>query len=190
MTNTATAISTGTWTLDPTHTEIGFSVRHLMSKVRGKFETFEGTVTTHDDVSDSQVNVSVDLTSINTGTVDRDNHLRSSDFFEVEAYPTMTFVSTDVIQKDDGQLVVRGDLSIKGVTKPLELAVEILGEGGDPWGGTRIGVEATAQLSRKEFGIDFNIPVQGDKVMIGDKISIFINAEAVLAVPEPVEGQR
>jgi polyisoprenoid-binding protein YceI len=84
------------------------------------------------------------------------------------------------VEKAPGQLFVQGDLTIKGVTKPLELAVEILGEGGDPWGGTRIGVEASGQLSRKEFGIDFNIPVQGDKVMIGDKISIFINAEAVL----------
>ena len=177
---TATAISTGTWTLDPTHTEIGFTVRHIMSKVRGKFEKFEGTLVTADDLTSSRVDVSVDLNSINTGTVDRDNHLRSSDFFEVETHPTMKFESTGIVEKAPGQLFVQGDLTIKGVTKPLELAVEILGEGGDPWGGTRIGVEATAQLSRKEFGIDFNIPVQGDKVMIGDKISIVINAEAVL----------
>ena len=180
MTTTATAISTGTWALDPTHTEIGFTVRHLMSKVRGKFETFEGTVVTADDVTDSRVDVSVDLSSINTGTADRDNHLRSSDFFEVETHPTMTFASTGVVEKAPGELVVQGDLTIKGVTKPLELAVEVLGEGGDPWGGTRIGVEATGLLSRKEFGIDFNIPVQGDKVMIGDKIAIAITAEAVL----------
>lgn len=180
MTNTATAISTGTWALDPTHTEIGFTVRHIMSKVRGKFEKFEGTVVTADDVTDSRVDVSVDLNSINTGTVDRDNHLRSSDFFEVENHPTMTFASTGVVEKAAGELVVQGDLTIKGVTKPLELAVELLGEGSDPWGGTRIGVEATGLISRKEFGIDFNIPLEGDKVMIGDKISIVINAEAVL----------
>ena len=177
---TATAITTGTWALDPTHTEIGFTVRHLMSKVRGKFETFEGTVTTGNDVSDSRVDVSVDLSSINTGTVDRDNHLRSSDFFEVDTNPTMTFTSTNVIEKDAGELVVIGDLTIKGVTKTLELATELLGEGPDPWGGTRIGVEATGLISRKEFGVDFNIPLEGDKVMIGDKITITINAEAVL----------
>ena len=177
---TATAITTGTWTLDPTHTEIGFTVRHIMSKVRGKFETFEGTVVTADDVTDSRVDVSVDLNSINTGTVDRDNHLRSSDFFEVENHPTMTFASSGVVEKAPGELVVQGDLTIKGVTKPLELAVEILGEGGDPWGGTRIGVEASGLISRKEFGIDFNIPLEGGKVVIGDKISIVINAEAVL----------
>jgi len=177
---TATAITTGTWALDPTHTEIGFTVRHIMSKVRGKFETFEGTLVTADDVTNSRVDVSVDLNSINTGTVDRDNHLRSSDFFEVENHPTMTFASTGVVEKASGELVVQGDLTIKGVTKPLELAVEVLGEGGDPWGGTRVGVEATGLISRKEFGIDFNIPLEGGKVVIGDKISIVINAEAVL----------
>ncbi len=180
MTSTATAVRSGTWTLDPTHTEIGFTVRHIMSKVRGKFETFEGSVVTADEVTDSRVDVSVDLSSINTGTVDRDNHLRSSDFFEVEKNPTMTFTSTGVVEKAPGELVVQGDLTIKGVSKPLELSVEVLGEGGDPWGGTRVGFEATGQISRKEFGIDFNVPLEGDKVMIGDKISIIVNAEAVL----------
>ena len=178
--STATAVSTGTWTIDASHTEIGFSVRHLVSKVRGKFETFEGVIVTHDDLTASTVNVTVDLNSINTGTADRDNHLRSADFFEVETHPKMTFVSTGIVQKSDTDFVVSGDLTIKGVTKPVELATEFLGEGGDPWGGTRVGVEATAEISRKEFGIDFNIPLEGGKVMVGDKISIHINAEAVL----------
>ena len=178
--STATAVSTGTWTIDASHTEIGFSVRHLVSKVRGKFEAFEGTIVTHDDLTASTVNVTVDLNSINTGTADRDNHLRSADFFEVETHPKMTFVSTGIVQKSDTDFVVTGDLTIKGVTKPVELATEFLGEGGDPWGGTRVGIEATAEISRKEFGIDFNIPLEGGKVMVGDKISIHINAEAVL----------
>ncbi len=178
--STATAVSTGTWTIDPTHTEIGFSVRHLVSKVRGKFEAFEGTIVTNDDITASTVNVTVDLNSINTGTTDRDNHLRSADFFEVETHPKMTFVSTDIVQKNDTEFVVRGDLTIKGVTKPVELETEFLGEGGDPWGGTRVGIEATTEISRKEFGIDFNIPLEGGKVMVGDRISIHINAEAVL----------
>lgn len=178
--STATAVSTGTWTIDPTHTEIGFSVRHLVSKVRGKFEAFEGTIVTPEDLTSSTVNVTVDLNSINTGTADRDNHLRSADFFEVETHPKMTFVSTGIVQKSDTDFVVTGDLTIKGVSKPVELATEFLGEGGDPWGGTRVGIEATAEISRKEFGIDFNIPLEGGKVMVGDKISIHINAEAVL----------
>ena len=180
MTNTATAITTGTWVLDPTHTEIGFSVRHLVSKVRGKFEKYEGTLVTADDVTASTVNVSIDLSSINTGTADRDAHLRSGDFFGVDEYPTMTFVSDGVVAKGDSELTVSGVLTIKGVSKPVELAVELLGEGADPWGGTRLGIEASTEISRKEFGIDFNVPVSGDKLMIGDKISINIVAEAVL----------
>ena len=179
--STATALTTGTWTIDPTHSEIGFTVRHLMSKVRGKFETFESTLTTADDITASRVEVTVDLSSVNTGTADRDNHLRSGDFFSVETHPSMRFVSTGVVAKGDDELVVTGDLTIKDVTKPIELAVELLGEGGDPWGGTRVGIEAGAEISRKEFGIDFNMPVEGsDKLLIGDKITIAITAEFVL----------
>ncbi|TXJ04608.1 MAG: polyisoprenoid-binding protein [Aeromicrobium sp.] len=173
-------ITAGTWVLDPTHTEIGFSVRHIMSKVRGKFETFEGTLVTADDITNSTVSVSVDLSSINTGTADRDNHLRSGDFFSIETHPTMTFATTGVAQNSDTDFVVTGDLTIKGISKSIDLAVEFLGEGKDPWGGTRVGVEASAVISRKDWGIDFNIPLEGDKVMIGDKITITINAEAVL----------
>ena len=179
--STATAVTTGTWALDASHTEIGFTVRHLMSKVRGKFETFEGTITSHDDITLSTVNVTVDLSSVNTGSADRDAHLRSGDFFSAEEHPTMTFVSTGVSVKDDNEFVVTGDLTIKGTTKSVDLATEFLGEGGDPWGGTRVGLEASTTISRKEFGIDFNIPVDGaDKLMIGDKITINIVAEAVL----------
>ncbi|MDD9348755.1 MULTISPECIES: YceI family protein [unclassified Mumia] len=174
-------ITTGTWTFDPTHTEIGFTVRHLMSKVRGKFERFEGSITTAPVITDSTATATIDLVSINTGTPDRDAHLRSSDFFSVETHPTMTFTSTGVVEKSDTEFVLRGDLTIKDVTRPVELAVDFLGEGQDPWGGTRVGIEATTTISRKDFGIDFNIPLEGDKVMIGDKISIIITGEAVLA---------
>jgi len=179
--STDTAVTAGTWTLDTTHTEIGFTVRHLMSKVRGKFETFEGTITSAEDVTASKVEVSIDLASVNTGTADRDAHLRSGDFFNAEENPKMTFVSTGIVAKGGSDFVVTGDLTIKGVTKSVDLATEFLGEGGDPWGGTRVGLEATTTISRKEFGIDFNIPVDGaDKLMIGDKITINIVAEAVL----------
>ena len=179
--STSTAVTTGTWVIDASHTEIGFTVRHLVSKVRGKFETFEGTIVSAPDVTASTVNVSVDLSSVNTGTADRDAHLRSGDFFSAEEHPTMTFVSTGIVAKGDTDFVVTGDLTIKGITKSVELETEFLGEGGDPWGGTRVGLEASTTISRKEFGIDFNIPVDGaDKLMIGDKISINIVAEAVL----------
>ncbi|TNC33388.1 YceI family protein [Mumia zhuanghuii] len=174
-------ITAGTWNFDPTHTEIGFTVRHIMSKVRGKFEKFEGSITTKPEISESTATATIDLSSINTGTPDRDAHLRSADFFSVESHPTMTFTSTGVLEKSDTEFVVTGDLTIKDVTRPVELSVEFLGEGKDPWGGTRVGVEATTTISRKAFGIDFNIPLEGDKVMIGDKISILITGEAVLA---------
>jgi polyisoprenoid-binding protein YceI len=179
---TTTAVTTGTWAIDPSHTEIGFTVRHLVSKVRGKFDTFEGTiVAAADDITSSAVNVSVDLASVNTNSADRDVHLRSGDFFNAEANPKMTFVSTGVVAKGDNEFVVTGDLTIKGITKSVDLDTEFLGEGSDPWGGTRIGLEATTTISRKDFGIDFNMPVEGaDKLMIGDKITISIVAEAVL----------
>jgi len=173
-------ITAGTWTIDPSHTEVGFSVRHLMGKVRGKFEEFEGTIVTSADPDTSSATATIQLASINTGTADRDNHLRSSDFFSVEEHPVMAFASTGVKQTGDDSYVILGDLTIKGVTRTTELDVDFLGEGGDPWGGTRIGLEATTQISRKDYGIDFNIPVQGDKVMIGDKITVTVGAEAVL----------
>jgi polyisoprenoid-binding protein YceI len=179
--STAIAATTGTWAIDPTHTEIGFTVRHLVSKVRGKFETFEGVIVKSDDLAASSVNVTVDLSSVNTGNADRDAHLRSGDFFSAEEHPKMTFVSTGVAAKGDNEFVVTGDLTIKDVTKSVDLHTEFLGEGGDPWGGTRVGLEATTTISRKEFGIDFNMPVEGsDKLMIGDKITISIVSEAVL----------
>jgi polyisoprenoid-binding protein YceI len=180
MSTTTTTLSTGTWTIDPAHTEIGFSVRHLMSKVRGSFKQFEGSVTTGENLADTAVRVSVDLSSIDTGNADRDNHLRSGDFFEVETNPTMTFESTDVLEKGDNRVVLVGDLTIKGVTRRIELDTELFDEGADPWGGTRFGAEGTTEISRKDFGIDFNIPVSGDKVMIGDKVTITITAQAVL----------
>ncbi|WP_293785939.1 YceI family protein [uncultured Aeromicrobium sp.] len=183
-----TNVTPGTWKLDPAHTEIGFQVRHIMSKVRGKFETFDGTLVTRPNILDSSVEVSVDLSSINTGTAERDAHLRSSDFFDVETHPSMTFVSTGVRQESDDEFIVTGDLTIRGVTKPIELEVEYLGEGKDPWGGSRVGVEAKGELSRKDFGIDFNIPIEGDKVMIGDKIKLQIVAEAVLQTEDATAG--
>lgn len=173
-------IIAGTWQIDPAQTEVGFTVRRLMSKVRGRFEEFDGTITTSDNLADSAVTATIQLASLNTGATQRDDHLRSGDFFSVEEHPNMTFASTGVKSVEDGAYVVTGDLTIKGATRPVEVEVELLGVGSDPWGGTRIGLEAKAEISRKEFGVDFNIPVQGDKVMIGDRIAITISAEAVL----------
>lgn len=179
MTSTTTQIPTGTWALDPAHTDIGFTVRHIMSKVRGHFTEFDGTITTGETLSDAAASAEVKLASIDTRNAQRDEHLRSSDFFDATQNVSMSFVSTNV--KDNGdELIVTGDLTVKGITKPLDLTVELFGVDKDPYGNTRLGLEATGQISRKEFGVDFNIPLEGDKVMIGDKVSIVITAEAVL----------
>ncbi|HET6626746.1 MAG TPA: YceI family protein [Nocardioidaceae bacterium] len=171
-----TGIPTGTWTIDPSHSEVGFTARHLMSKVRGLFEKFEGQIVTGDE---TYATATIDLNSINTRDENRDGHLRSQDFFDVENTGPMTFTSTRVEQSGNG-LLVTGDLTIKGVTKPVTLDVEYFGQDTDPWGGTRIGFEGTTEISRKEFGVDFNIPMDGGRLLIGDKIAITVSVQAVL----------
>lgn len=173
-------IPAGTWTIDPSHSEVGFSVRHLMvSKVKGNFESFEGTITIAEDPLQSSVTAEVDLSSINTRDEQRDGHLRSADFFEVETHPKLTFTSTSVEPKGD-DYVVTGDLSIKGTTKPVVLDLEFNGVHPDPWGGTRAGFSAETEISRKEFGVDFEIPMDGGGVVVGDKIKVLLEVEAVL----------
>lgn len=173
-------IPAGTWTLDPSHSEVGFSVRHLMiSKVKGNFETFEGTVTIAEDPLQSSVTAEVDLASINTRDATRDAHLKSVDFFEVETHPKLTFASTSVTPAGSDFKVV-GDLTIKGTTKSVELDLEFNGIHPDPSGGTRSGFSAETEISRKEFGIDFVVPMDGGGVVVGDKIKVILEVEAVL----------
>jgi polyisoprenoid-binding protein YceI len=169
-------LQAGTWAIDPSHSEIGFTARHLMSKVRGLFEKFEGQVVTGDQPS---ATATIDLNSINTRDENRDSHLRSGDFFDVENSGPMTFRSTRVEEGGKG-LLVAGDLTIKGVTKPVTLDVEYLGSETDPWGGTRAGFEGTTQISRKEWGVDFNIPMDGGRLLVGDKIDITVAVQVVL----------
>ncbi|MGN6129796.1 MAG: YceI family protein [Nocardioidaceae bacterium] len=171
-----TQVPAGTWTIDPSHSEVGFTARHLMSKVRGLFERFEGTIVTGESLS---ATASIDLNSIDTRDENRDAHLRSKDFFDVENNGPMTFTSTKVEAGGKG-LLVTGDLSIKGVTKPVTLDVEVLGTSDDPWGGTRVGFEGTTTISRKEFGVDFQIPMDGGRFLVGDRIDITVSAQAVL----------
>jgi polyisoprenoid-binding protein YceI len=175
-----TGVPVGTWTIDPSHSEVGFTARHLMSKVRGVFEKFEGQIVTGDEPS---ATATIDLTSIDTRDENRDAHLRSADFFDVENNGPMTFASTNVVNGGRG-LLVTGNLSIKGVTKAVTLDVEYLGSESDPWGGTRAGFEGTTTISRKDFGVDFNIPMDGGRLLIGDKIDITIAAQAVLKQDE------
>ena len=170
----------GTWDIDPVHTDVSFTVRHMMvSKVRGHFERVEGTVTTGADPLQSGVEVSVELGSINTSNADRDNHIRSDDFFGVERYPTMTYRSTGVRADGDG-FVVDGDLTLHGVTRPVSLELEVNGFGPDPFGGTRAGFSAKGEISRKDFDISFDAPMEGGGVVVGDKVQLAIEAELVL----------
>jgi polyisoprenoid-binding protein YceI len=170
----------GTWRADPIHSEIAFSARHLMiSKVRGRFTGYDVTIVTSDDLLSSTVTATIDLASIDTGNEQRDNHLRSADFFEVEKYPTMEYRST-AIRPADGGLVIDGDLTLHGVTRHVPLAVEVNGFTPDPWGGQRAGFSATAQINRRDFGIDITVPMDAGGVALGDKVSISIEIQAVL----------
>jgi polyisoprenoid-binding protein YceI len=174
------ALAAGVWTIDPTHSEVGFSVRHMMvSKVRGTFKSFDGTLTIADNPLDSRVEARIETFSVDTRDENRDNHLRSSDFFEVENYPYMTFVSTGV-RPHGRDYVVTGDLTIRGVTRSLDLFLEFNGVSPDPWGGTRAGFSASTEISRADFGISFNIPIDGGGVVVGDRIKISLEIEAVL----------
>ena len=173
-------IPAGTWTIDPSHSEVGFTVRHLMvAKVRGTFEKFSGTIVIGENPLDSTVEAEVDLNSVNTRDEQRDGHLRSADFFDVENKGAMTFKSTGVKEDGDDYLVL-GDLTIKGNTRPVELKLEFNGVHPDPWGGTRAGFSAETEISRKEFGVDFEVPMDGPGVVVGDKIKVQLEIEGVL----------
>lgn len=170
----------GTWTIDPVHSEVGFSVRHMMvSKVRGKFTSFSGTLTTAEDPTQSSVTATIDLASINTGNEDRDNHLRSADFFGVDENKTMTFRSTG-IRSDGDDFILDGELTLHGVTKAVSLKLELGGFGPDPYGGTRAGFTATGEINRKDFGIDFNAALETGGLVVADKVTVQLEIEAVL----------
>ena len=170
----------GTWSIDPVHSDVGFTVRHMMvSKVRGKFRTFSGEIVTGADPLGSSVTAEIDLSSIDTGNEQRDAHIRSADFFEVETYPTMTYRSTGVRQHRDG-FIVDGKLTLKGVTKDVPLTLELNGFGPDPYGGTRAGFSATAEINRRDFGVNFAAALQNGGAVVSDKITIHLEIEAVL----------
>jgi len=163
----------GTWSVDPSHTEVGFVARHLMvSKVRGNFADVAGTVVVADDVTASTVDVTVQMASVDTRSADRDTHLKSADFFDVENYPTMRFVSTSF----DGE-ELSGDLTIKDVTKPVTFEVEFNGVQADPWGNTKAGFEAEAEIKRADWGLTWNAAIEGGGVLVSDKIKIVLDVQ-------------
>ena len=174
MSNLSTA--TGTWVIDPTHTNLGFSARHAMvAKVRGTFAEFAGSFTIDgDNLAASSAEVTIQVASIDTKTADRDAHLKSPDFLDAETFPTITFVSTAVAAKGD-DVVITGDLTIHGVTKSVD---EFIGISQDPWGQTKIGFEGSTKISRKEFGLTWNAALETGGVLVGDEIKLNLDVEA------------
>lgn len=170
----------GTYVLDPTHTRIGFVARHLMvTKVRGHFGQFEGSVTVGDDVTGSTAEATIQTGSIDTGTPDRDGHLRSGDFLEAEKYPTMTFGNAKVTTQKGTRFTVVGDLTIKDTTRQVELDVELDGVVKDPFGNEKIAVTASTEIDREDFGMTWNVALETGGVLVSKKVVIEIEAQAV-----------
>jgi polyisoprenoid-binding protein YceI len=168
-----------TYTIDPAHSTVRFSIRHLMiSKVHGSFGKISGTVTVDpSNVEGAQLDATIDVTSINTDNEGRDNHLKSPDFFDVEQFPTMTYKSTKGTKTGDLEGVVYGDLTLHGVTKEVPLTVEVSDEVPSPWGGFKVGVSATAKIDRRDFGLNFNHALASGGVMVGNDVAITIEVE-------------
>jgi len=171
-----TELPAGTWALDPTHSEVGFVARHLMvTKVRGSFGEVTGTVTVKDDVLDSVADVTIRTDSISSGTADRDAHLRSADFFDVENHPEIRFVSTSFT----GDTLV-GDLTIKGITKPVTLDVDFNGVATDPWGNTKAAFEAEGEIDRTQWGLNWNAALETGGVLVSEKIKLKLDVQLAL----------
>ena len=168
----------GAYDLDPTHSYVAFTARHLMvTKVRGRFPVVGGQLVVNDDASLSSVEATIDVSAVESGDPNRDEHLRSADFFDTENHRYATFRSTSVEDHGDGEFTLQGDLTIRDVTRPVSLKGEYLGTQVSPWGDTRIGFSAEADVSRKEWGLEWNLALETGGVVVGDKIKLVIDAE-------------
>lgn len=178
----STTTTSRTWSIDPVHSQVDFGVRHMMiSTVRGTFGELEGTIhLDEDDLTNSSVEVSIDAASIDTRNEDRDTHLRSGDFLNVEEHPTLRFKSRSVEPAGDG-FVVQGDLTIRGVTREVTLEAEELGRGTDPWGNPRVGFRADTRINRKDFGLTWNQALETGGVLVGDEVKISLEVQAIPA---------
>jgi polyisoprenoid-binding protein YceI len=177
-----TAIPTGTWNVDPSHSSVEFRVKHLgISTVKGQFKEFEGTLEIGQDITASKATGKINAASIDTGEPKRDEHLRSADFFDVENYPYITFESTNIEVIDEDEFHVTGDLTMHGITKPITLHAEITGTEEDPWGNTRVGLEVQGELSRGDWGMSFNQALGSGNMLVSDKVRIAADISAVKA---------
>ena len=175
--------ATTTWQIDPAHTEVGFEVKHMMfAKVRGRFDAVEGTVVLvpESDFGSSSVHVVMDAASIHTGQAQRDEHLRSPDFLDAERFPNLRFKSLAVRRNADGSIALTGELTIRDVTKSVDLVVAESGRAIDPWGQERVGFSASATIDRREFGLTWNQALETGGILVGNDVRITIEAQAVL----------
>ncbi len=186
MTVTAESIpgyKAGTWTIDPTHSSVGFSVRHLViSKVKGTFDKFEATFVTGENPLDTKVTATAQVISINTNEENRDGHLRTNEFFDAQTHPTISFVSTGVAAKDvaAGEYVVTGDLTIKGITKSVDFDLEFGGFATDPYGNYKLAASVVGTIDREDFGLTWNAALETGGVLVGEKVTITIDLQAAL----------
>ncbi len=182
MSETITLPQTGTWTIDPSHSSVEFIAKHLVvSKVRGRFDAFSGTIEVADPVEQSKVEVSLDAASINTGDPDRDGHVKSGDFLDVERFPQLTFRSTGAHRRDGQIWSIPGELTIRDTTKPVTLEVEYLGVFVDPWGNEKAAFTASTELDREEFGVTWNQALETGGVLVGNKVKIEIDVQLAQA---------
>jgi polyisoprenoid-binding protein YceI len=174
-------ITSGSYTVDPTHSRIGFMARHAMvTKVRGSFATFEGTgAFDAEDPTKSQLQLNIDATSINTGNSDRDAHLRSNDFFDMERFPTITFVSTSIAANNANTFRIAGDLTIKGTTRSIDFELETTGSATDPYGNVRAGLEGTTVINRKDWGVTWNAALETGGILVGEQITLEFDISAI-----------
>ena len=180
MKATTVAAATRTFAIDKTHSDLLFQVRHLVTRVRGRFTAFAGTVGfDEDDPQRSSITVEIDAASIDTGTPDRDAHLRSADFFDVATYPTLAFVSSRVDRKSADELDVTGTLTIHGVAREVTLPVSYLGRTKDPWGNERVGFESELTINRKDFGLGWNALLEAGGFVVGDDVKITLSVQAI-----------
>jgi polyisoprenoid-binding protein YceI len=179
MSTTSTQTGTTTYAIDVAHSQIGFAVKHMMfSTVRGRFGAFEGTIVVDNaNPANSTVAVAIDASSITTGDTNRDAHLRSADFFDVEKYPTLTFKSTSIDFKSADDFTIHGDLTMHGVTKPVSIKAEQTGEGTNPWGVDVAGFEGKTELNREDFGLTYNAALEKGGVLVGKDIKITLELE-------------
>ena len=172
-----------TWQIDPAHTEVGFAVKHMMlATVKGRFADVSGTITIDEaDIANSSVDVTISAASVDTKQEQRDAHLRSADFFDVENHPELTFRSRQVKSAGDGKLRIVGDLTIRGTTREAVLETTEEGRGKDPWGNERVGFSATTSIDRREFGLTWNNALEAGGVLVGNDVRISLDVEAVKA---------